>query len=220
MLVPEKGTIRKVFAQECKDCYKVEDPKRLRFKDVFKLKQISFLLTLYFFIFIGFNIFYATFPIQAVNGLKWSVTQMGIFYAVLSGMMVLVEGPVLRKALEKFSEEILVVIGSVILGANFILFVSTDTILVYCGAILFALGNGLMWPSVLSLLSKRAGSTHQGAVQGIAGSFGSLASIIGLTVGGFLYHFLGGAIFLISAAGIFTVFILSFRLLKNREIPI
>ena len=217
VLVPEKGTIRKVFAQECKECYKVEDPKRLRFKDVFKLKQIAFLLTLYFFIFLGFNIFYATFPIQAVNGLKWSVTQMGIFYAVLSGMMVLVEGPVLRKASRKFSEEILIVIGSIILGANFILFVSNQAILVYCAAVLFALGNGLMWPSLLSLLSKRGGKTHQGAVQGVAGSFGSLASIIGLTVGGFLYHFLEGATFLISAAVIFTVFIMSFRLLKNRN---
>ena len=50
VLLPEKGTIRKVFAQECKECYEVEDPKRkLRFKDVFKLKQISFLLMLYFF---------------------------------------------------------------------------------------------------------------------------------------------------------------------------
>src|SRR5919197_3080098 len=38
MLVPEKGTIRKVFAQECKECYNIEDPKRLRLKDVFKLK--------------------------------------------------------------------------------------------------------------------------------------------------------------------------------------
>jgi DHA1 family tetracycline resistance protein-like MFS transporter len=217
VLVPEKGTIRKVFAQECKECYEVEDPKKLRFKDVFKIKQISFLLTLYFFIFLGFNIFYATFPIQAVNGLKWSVTQIGIFYAVLSGMMVFVQGPVLRKALKKFSEEMLVVIGSIILGANFILFVSNEVIIVYCAAILFALGNGLMWPSVLSLLSKRAGTTHQGAVQGVAGSFGSLASIIGLTVGGFLYHFLEGATFLISSAVIFTVFIMSFRLLKNRN---
>ena len=51
MLVPEKGTIRKVFAQECKECYNIEDPKRLRLKDVFKLKQISFLLMLYFLIF-------------------------------------------------------------------------------------------------------------------------------------------------------------------------
>jgi DHA1 family tetracycline resistance protein-like MFS transporter len=218
VLVPEKGTIRKVFAQECKDCYDVEDPKRkLRFKDVFKLKQISFLLMLYLFIFLGFNIFYATFPIQAINGLKWSITQLGIFYAVLSGMMVLVEGPVLRKALKKSSEEKLVVIGSVILGANFILLVSNQAILVYCAAVLFALGNGLMWPSVLSLLSKRAGVIYQGAVQGMAGSFGSLASIIGLTVGGFLYHFLGAATFLISAAVIFAVFIMSFRLLKDRN---
>jgi MFS family permease len=215
--VPEKGTIRKVFAQECKECYEVEDPKRLRFKDVFKLKQVSFLLTLYFLIFLGFNIFYATFPIQAVNGLKWSITQLGIFYAALSGMMVLVEGPVLRKALKKFSEEILVVIGSIILGANFILLASNEVILVYCAAVLFALGNGLMWPSVLSILSKRAGTAHQGAVQGIAGSFGSLASIIGLTLGGFLYHFVGGVIFLVSAAVIFTVFILSFRLLRIKK---
>ncbi|HZE77064.1 MAG TPA: MFS transporter [Nitrososphaeraceae archaeon] len=216
VLVPEKGTIRKVFAQECKECYEVEDPKRkLRFKDVFKLKQISFLLMLYFFIFLGFNIFYATFPIQAINGLKWSITQLGIFYAVLSGMMVLVEGPVLRKALKKSSEEKLVVIGNLILDANFILLVSNQAILVYCAAVFFALGNGLMWPSVLSLLSKRAGVIHQGSVQGIAGSFGSLASIIGLTVGGLLYHFLGAATFLISAAVIFAVFIMSFRLMAH-----
>ena len=123
-------------------------------------------------------------------------------------MMVLVEGPVLRKALRKFSEEVLIVIGSIILGLNFILFISNQAILVYCAAVLFALGNGLMWPSLLSLLSKRGGKTHQGGVQGVAGSFGSLASIIGLTVGGFLYHFLEGSIFLISAAVIFTDYVL------------
>ena len=217
ILIQEKSTISKVFAQECKECYNIEDPRKLRFSDLFRLKEISFLLMLYFLIFLGFNIFYAAFPVQAVNGLKWSVAQLRVFYAALSGMMVLVEGPLLRKALKKFSEEILIVIGSIILGANFILLVSNDVSVVYCAAVLFALGNGLMWPSVLSLLSRRAGSIHQGAVQGIAGSFGSLASIIGLTVGGILYHFLGGAIFLISAAVIFAVFILSFRVLGIKK---
>ena len=105
-------------------------------------------------------------------------------------MMVLVEGPVLRMALIKSSEEKLVIIGSLILGANFILLVSNQTIVVYSAAGLFAVGNGLVLPSVLSLLSKRAGVIHQGAVQSMAGSFGSLASIIGLTVGGFLSIFL------------------------------
>ena len=219
ILVPEKGTIGKVFAQECKECYKIANPKKLRFQDVFKLKHISFLLVLYFFIFLGFNIFYTSFPIHAVVGLKWSITQMGIFYAVLSGIMVLVQGPVLRKALKKFSEEKLVILGNLILGTNFILFVSNDIILVYGAAVLFAVGNGLMWPSLLSILSKRAGMVHQGAVQGVASSFGSLASIIGLTIGGLLYNLLGGTTFLIIAGVIFTVFIMSFRLLKM-SVPI
>ena len=81
--IPEKESIRKVFAQECKECYQVPNPKKLRFKDVFKLKHISFLLVLYFFIFLGFNIFYTSFPIHTVNNLKWSVTELGVFYAVL-----------------------------------------------------------------------------------------------------------------------------------------
>lgn len=216
MEIPEKGNVGKVFSFESKECYKTANPKRLKLRDIFKLKYISFLLVLNFLIFLGFNIFYTSFPIHAVAGLGWTVTEMGIFFAVLSGIMALVQGPILRKALKKFSEEKLVIIGSVILGTNFILFLSTDIILVYGAAILFAVGNGLMWPSVLSILSKRAGTVQQGAVQGVANSFESLASIIGLTMGGLLYNMLGATTFLISAGVIFTVFIMSFRLLKMR----
>jgi MFS family permease len=213
--VPNNESIRKVFAHECKECYQTVNPKKLKFQDVFKLKHISFLIVLYFFIFLGFNIFYTSFPIYAVDGLKWSVTEMGIFYAVLSGIMVLVQGPILRKALKKFSEEKLVIIGSMILGTNFILFVSNDNILIYGAAILFAIGNGLMWPSFMSILSKTTGNEYQGFIQGVASSFGSLASIVGLTIGGFLYNLIGGATFLISAVIIFVIFIMSFRLLKK-----
>jgi MFS transporter, DHA1 family, tetracycline resistance protein len=212
--VPVKGNIGKVFAQECKECYKIVNPKKLRFLDIFKLTHISFLLFLYFLIFLGFSIFYTSFPIHAVLGLKWSITEMGIFYAVLSGIMILVQGPILRKALQKFSENKLVIIGSLVLGINFIFFLSTDILLIYTAAVLFAIGNGLMWPSLLSILAKKAGTVHQGAVQGVASSFASLASIIGLTIGGVLYNTIGATTFLISAGVIFTVFIISFRLLK------
>ena len=215
--VPEKGNIGKIFSHECKECYKIVSPKKIKFQDIFKLKFVSFLLFLYFFIFLGFNIYYTSFPIHAVAGLKWSITQLGIFYAVLSGIMVLIQGPVLRKALQKFSEEKLVIIGSLILGTNFILFVSNETLLIYIAAILFAVGNGLMWPSFMSILTKRAGYVYQGAIQGVASSFGSLASIIGLTIGGLLYNLIGGTTFLISAGIIFVVFIMSFRLLKSKE---
>ena len=214
ILVSEEGTIRKVFSQECKDCYDPVSPVKPKMRDVFKLKHIPFLLILYFLIFLGFNVYYASFPTHAANDLKWSITQLGIFYAVLSGIMVFIQGPVLRKALKKFSEEKLIIIGSVILGTNFVLFVSNNIISVYVAVILFALGNGLMWPSFMSILSKRAGTVLQGAVQGVAGSFGGLASIIGLIAGGLLYNQIGAATFLVSAVVIFSVFIMSFRLLK------
>jgi MFS transporter, DHA1 family, tetracycline resistance protein len=214
MEVPEKNSIGKVFSFESKECYKTANPKRLKFRDVFKLNHISFLLSLYFLIFLGFNIFYTSFPIHAVDGLRWTVTEMGIFFAVLSGIMVLVQGPVLRKASMRFSEEKLVIIGSALLGINFSMFVSSNITLIYGAAILFAVGNGLMWPSVLSILSKRAGTIHQGTVQGVANSFESLASIIGLMMGGLLYNVLGAMTFLISAGIIFTVFVMSFRLVK------
>jgi MFS family permease len=92
--------------------------------------------------------------------------------------------------------------------------ISNNILLIYVAAILFAVGNGLMWPSLLSILSKHGGTVHQGAVQGVAGSFASLASIIGLIIGGILYNLIGGITFLISAGVIFAVFIMSFRLLK------
>ena len=217
ILVPEQGTIRKVFSQECRDCYSDVETKKPKLWNVFKIEYIPFLLVLYFLIFLGFNIYYAAFPTHAANDLKWSVTQLGIFYAVLSGIMVFVQGPVLRKALKKFSEKKLVIIGSVVLGTNFVLFVSNNLISVSMALILFAVGNGLMWPSFMSILSRRAGSKLQGAVQGIAGSFGGLASILGLTLGGFLYNSIGTITFLISAIVIFAVFVMSFKLLKWKE---
>ena len=214
--IPEKKDVGRVFSFESKECYKTANPARLKFRDVFKLKHISFLLVLYFLIFLGFNIFYTAFPIHAVDGLGWTVTQMGIFYAVLSGIMALVQGPILRKALKKFSEEQLVIFGSVILGTNFILLVSSDITLIYAAAVMFAVGNGLMWPSVMSIFSNRAGIVYQGTVQGVANSFGSLASIIGLLMGGLFYSIFGAITFLISAGVIFTVFIMSFRLMKMK----
>jgi MFS transporter, DHA1 family, tetracycline resistance protein len=214
--IPEKNYVGKVFSFETKECYKILNPKKLKFRDVFRIKYISFLLILNFLVFLGFNIFYTSFPIHAVEGLGWTVTSIGVFYAVLSSMLVLVEGPVLRRALKKFSEEQLVIIGSVILGTNFIFFIVPNVALLYCAAVLFAVGNGLMWPSLLSILSKRAGTVYQGTVQGVANSFESLASIIGLITGGLLYSLLGATTFLISAGVIFTVFVMSFRLLRIR----
>lgn len=191
--------------------------KKITAKQVFKIPYISYILLLYFLIFLGFNFFYTAFPIHVTEKLKWSISEMGIFFAALSLLMVIVQGPLLSIVSKKISESKLIIAGNFILGINFLMLLSENTYMIYGSTIFFALGNGLMWPSVLSLLSKAAGKEYQGSVQGFAGSLGSLASIVGLILGGILYSAIGAITFLISAGVIYLVFILSFRLLKVQK---
>ena len=92
--------------------------------------------------------------------------------------------------------------------------------MIYLAAVLFALGNGLMWPSVLATLSRAAGQKFQGSVQGFASSIGSIASIVGLTIGGILYELLGAGIFIVSAGIIYTVFFVALGLFCfGKDVP-
>lgn len=84
-------------------------------------------------------------------------------------------------------------------------------------AMLFALGNGLMWPSVVSLIARVAGDRLQGTVQGMAGSAGSLASTLGLVLGGVTLGAFGPVSFAVSAVLAFGASVVSLRLLRSRE---
>ncbi|NLO30985.1 MAG: MFS transporter, partial [Methanosarcina mazei] len=211
---PESTGIRKILGQEQKECYQVEAGSKITFREVFKLEYIPFMLVVYFLIFLGFNIYYTAFPIFAVVALEWSPAELGIYFSVISALMAFVQGPVLAKLARRYRESIMVVGGGFILGLQFILIVPGDYLLLYLAAVFFAFGNGIMWPSILSILSKFAGKKYQGSVQGFAMSASSLASIIGLLAGGFLYTQFGVIAFLIAAAIIYLVVFLSFRLLR------
>ena len=130
-----------------------------------------------------------------------------------------VQGPILARLSKRVSEAVLIVAGNAILGAGFPLLASGETVSIYLAATLFALGNGIMWPSVLSLMSKLAGQEHQGAVQGVAGAIGGLASIVGLVAGGLLYESLGASTFLVSSGALIAAAVLSLRLLPTRGAP-
>lgn len=55
------------------------------------------------------------------------------------------------------------------LAAALAFFTSRRVEVLYAGTTLMALGNGLMWPSLLSIPSKASDLSTQGAVQGLAG---------------------------------------------------
>ena len=197
---PPKQSVRKVFGQENKECYEVKDTERAGFRKIIGMEHIARMLTIYFLVMLGFSFFYIGFPVHAASVLRWSVTETGTFFAVLSLLMVIVQGPVLERMSKRMSERALIVAGTFILCGGFACLYPDDTMVIYLGAALIALGNGLMWPSVMALLSIVAGDEHQGAVQGAGGSVGAIASIIGLIAGGLLYNWLGAWVFVLSTA--------------------
>jgi MFS family permease len=214
---PESANIRKVFGQEHKDCFQIESKANLSLKQAIKQPKIHTLLTIYFLIFLGFNFFYIAFPVHAVQKLNWELTDTGLYFSFLGIMMALVQGPALERISKLYSESILILVGSFLLSIGFAFYIFDLTILVYSGAIFIAIGNGLMWPSVLSLLSQTTDQKYQGMIQGFAGSVGSVASIIGLLVGGVFYARLGGWTFFLSALILGLVFVISLSLINRKK---
>jgi MFS transporter, DHA1 family, tetracycline resistance protein len=151
--VEDHKDIKRVMGFENKECYEPKKEKEITVKKALKIPYVPFILLLYFLIFLGFNFFYTAFPVHVVDKLKWTITETGAFYAALSLLMVIVQGPVLSRVSKKLSESVLIISGNFILGITFLLLLSENTYIIYSSTIFFALGNGLMWPSVLSLLS-------------------------------------------------------------------
>jgi MFS family permease len=179
---------------------------------ILRLEGVPVLLAVYFLVMLGFNLYYVAFPVHAAESLHWSARQVGAYFSILSLSMVVVQGPILSRASKRVSDAALSVLGSLILATSFVFFLSKQGSVLYMGAMVLALGNGLMWPSVVSMLSKAAGERHQGAVQGFASGLGAAASILGLLTGGILFARLEARIFLVSAATILCVFVLALAL--------
>jgi len=184
---------------------------------VFKIDGVPYFLVLYFLIYLAFNFFYIAFPVYAASELKWSVLQLGVFFSFLSGALVVVQGPLLMYLSKHFSGAALVIAGGFLLAICFMCLTFTNIIVMYTGALFFALGNGLMWPSFIALLSNTGNEDTQGAIQGVASAAGSLASIIGLVSGAFLFSLLHGNIFFVTAAFMAGIALLSIPLIQKEK---
>ena len=207
-----EASIKRVYGYEQKECYEMKNSNDKRVPSVMSIPHVPYMLLIYFLTFLGFSFFYSAFPMHALKQLEWNTLELGIFFTVLSGLMILVQGPLLSYMSNKIAETPLVIIGSLLLALNFVLMTMGSDVYIYLAAVFFALGNGLMWPSYLAVLSKLGGDQQQGSVQGTANSAGSLASIVGLVLGGLLYGKIGPTVFLATAGILLIVFLMAFRM--------
>lgn len=222
-------SFRRFFQVEHKDCFSGNSIENEvvksdnSFKGVLGQKGIPLLFSIYFLTFLAFSLFYAGLPIYASTMLEWIAVDLGIFLAYSSFIMILVQGPLLSFLSGKVPNIRLVAIGTVLLSLSFFLLSNPSIIILYLANTLLSLGNGLMWPSFLSLLSKTGNSTMQGAIQGYGNSMGSLASIFGLVLGGIMFESIDVTIFIIGS-GIFLLILIllfiNYILTKNASVEV
>ena len=198
---PAPSTVSRLLGQQQRRCDRANEPLE---RGVLRQPLIVGLLAATFVLFLAFNLFYASFPLHATEAMGWSASKLGLFYSLLSAAMFVMQGPVLQWCMRRIEPRRLFLVGLLGLIAAFAVLPAAASAAAFGGAILFAFGNGLAWPTFQARTADAAPEDGQGAVQGASASAGALASILGLTGGGLAYPALGGRVFLLGA-GLFAL---------------
>ena len=192
---PPPAEVPQAIGQQHKDCSTAPAADAPGWGVVVRIEGIPILIGAAFVQFVAFNLFFASFPVYASQGLSWSAGQLGGFFAVLSGAMLVAQGPVRALAARRASRAVLFGAGQLSLALAFAVLLTGRPSLVYLVAGLYALGNGLAWPTFQAHLADRTPDAVQGAVQGLTTSVTSLGSIVGLLAGGAAYPVLGTGLY-------------------------
>jgi MFS transporter, DHA1 family, tetracycline resistance protein len=194
---PVEGALEAGLHQQTRHCHTA--PEKAAVRRALASPPVALVLVGTFLIFVAFNLFYAGFPVHAASAYGWSAGELGVFFGVLSGAMVLAQGPVLARVSRYAGPRALFAAGMMLLALAFVTFQLPAGWISYAGAGLFALGNGISWPTFQARVAELGGD-GQGMVQGAVTGASSLASISGLVAGAVLYPVAGGSLFVAAAA--------------------
>lgn len=149
----------------------------------------------------------------------WGLEKSSMGFAYIGILMVITQGYLVRKWMPRFGESRVLLAG--LFGFTLSLFLIPLSISIALMAVtmtILAVGNGLMRPPNLGLISLATPADEQGAVMGVTNSLASLGRILGPLVGGLLYERLSpGAPFYFAAVLAAAAFGLAFA--QMRRLP-
>ncbi|MDR6123325.1 DHA1 family multidrug resistance protein-like MFS transporter [Bacillus sp. SLBN-46] len=154
----------------------------------------------------------ATFAYFAAKRAGLESTQLGYIFMIMGFGSALVQGGLVGKLTKKYGESTVIQGGIIVsaIGFGLILLVhnfSTAAIFLT----IFGLGNGVIRPSVSSLITKMSTAGH-GSSTGLLSSFDSLGRIMGPPIGGWLFSlsiglpYISGAVISMAAFILFLLF--------------
>lgn len=128
------------------------------------------------------------FPFVA-DRFSWGLDKSSLGFAYIGILMVITQGYLIRKWMPRFGEKRVLLAGLLFFTISLLIIPLASTIWILAIAMtILALGNGMMRPPNLGLISNASGADEQGAVMGVTNSLASLGRILGPALGGLLYE--------------------------------
>lgn len=166
----------------------------------------------------------ATFAYFAAKKAGLSSTQLGYIFMIMGFVGAMVQGGLVGRLTKKYGEGSVIHVGIIVsaLGFGLILLVNSFVTAAFFLSI-FGIGNGVIRPSVSSLLTKTSSAGH-GSATGLLSSFDSLGRIIGPPLGGWLFSlaiglpYISGAIISMAALILFLLFRPQISALKETNV--
>lgn len=134
----------------------------------------------------------ATFAYFAADKAGLGTVELGYLFMIMGLAGAIVQGGLVGKLTKKFGEGMVIKNGIIVSAIGFGLILLVDSFVTAAIFLtIFGIGNGVIRPSVSSLLTK-VSTTGHGSTTGLLSSFDSLGRIIGPPLGGWLFSVMIG----------------------------
>ncbi|HEY9788400.1 MAG TPA: MFS transporter [Candidatus Obscuribacterales bacterium] len=156
----------------------------------------------------------ATLVMLTRDQFSFTPQQNSLMFTYIGVLIVLVQGGMIHRLAKKYGEKRLISIGTVLVSLGLLLTPFTKSVPVLCAALaLLAVGSGINNPSNQSMISKLAPPDRVGGVLGVGQSLSTLGRILGPSVGGASFQYLGmSSPYVIGAVAMVVAFLISLRL--------
>jgi DHA1 family tetracycline resistance protein-like MFS transporter len=173
---------------------------------------LPFLLVCSLILSFGQSTLYSAFPIFCKTALGLSPERVGIQFALMGVIAIVIQGGLIKPLERKFGETPLFMTGGVLMACGIAMIPFAPSELVLSAILtLMAIGGSLNGPTLNSLISKEADPARTGQAMGSAQGFSALGRVIGPAWGGALIAISLTTPFVLTGAIVATTVLIAFK---------
>ena len=166
----------------------IRRPRFAQIRHVLGMKEVGFLIGIYFLGTFAFTAFESTLPLLLDAKLHYDEEHVGYVFAFCGIMAAMVQGGGIGRLVKSFGERRLIGASLLVVAVSLVLMPLANSLTTMLAALaVFAIGSGINRAPTMGLISQLSPADEQGTTLGIAQSAGTLARVLGPTVATTLY---------------------------------